>query len=515
MSAKRIIVLSCLACAIACISLMLSIANAEMDYCWNCDRWIDLPAQGSPAWQFDAYEGWFVCGGCGGTLSHTHVVECQNPTRCLYCGHTTGEGIVIREDRIMHAYSIGDQEEIFYDAEHCWHKCIYCEQPCYIQEHVDDCTERGKCIYCGHTVKANGIKIGYSLPHSGHYEHDEIYCWIVCDTCGEELDKQEHILNCRTGTCWNCNTPESAGITFSDRVHTFEYEYDAESHHGTCICGYVLQGYHWGFCVEPDLCVTCGHTTSEGIIIHEILHLDFIGGNYSFDTNYCWCVCNVCGETTEKYEHSASCLSPDTCVNCSHTTAEGININSIQHNYEWVQIGENAWDLKLSYDDTYHWYKCIDCGEETFKQKHYALCTDSSHCADCGYSFPDGTDVSIEHLAVGCHYEYSTTHHWLKCDSCGAEGSPGSASYESHSDEDNDGKCDICEAVMSDGRVAGDANGDNVLDGRDLLRLAKYLGGYSVEMDMTSADVTGDGLVDGRDLLRLAKFLGGYNVVLV
>ena len=48
-----------------------------------------------------------------------------------------------------------------------------------------------------------------------------------------------------------------------------------------------------------------------------------------------------------------------------------------------------------------------------------------------------------------------------------------------------------------------------------LLRLAKYLGGYSVEMDMTSADVTGDGLVDGRDLLRLAKFLGGYNVVLV
>ena len=68
---------------------------------------------------------------------------------------------------------------------------------------------------------------------------------------------------------------------------------------------------------------------------------------------------------------------------------------------------------------------------------------------------------------------------------------------------------------MSDGRVAGDANGDNVLDGRDLLRLAKYLGGYSVEMDMTSADVTGDGLVDGRDLLRLAKFLGGYNVVLV
>ena len=83
-------------------------------------------------------------------------------------------------------------------------------------------------------------------------------------------------------------------------------------------------------------------------------------------------------------------------------------------------------------------------------------------------------------------------------------------------------RCTKCEAVLESEvlpkleeiRVPGDMSGDGVVDGRDLIRLAKYLGGYSVDIDPKTASVNGDDVVDGRDLLRLAKFLGGYDVEL-
>ena len=59
------------------------------------------------------------------------------------------------------------------------------------------------------------------------------------------------------------------------------------------------------------------------------------------------------------------------------------------------------------------------------------------------------------------------------------------------------------------GSIIGDVNGDGTVDGRDLLRLARYLAGAGVEIDRSAADVNGDGAVDGRDVLRLAKKLAG------
>ena len=59
------------------------------------------------------------------------------------------------------------------------------------------------------------------------------------------------------------------------------------------------------------------------------------------------------------------------------------------------------------------------------------------------------------------------------------------------------------------GGIPGDVNGDGVVDGRDLLRLARYLAGANIQIDPSAADTTGDGNVDGRDVLRLAKQLAG------
>lgn len=57
--------------------------------------------------------------------------------------------------------------------------------------------------------------------------------------------------------------------------------------------------------------------------------------------------------------------------------------------------------------------------------------------------------------------------------------------------------------------VLGDLTGDGEVDGRDLLRLGKYLAGAEVELNTDAADVNKDGDVDGRDLLRLGKYLAG------
>ena len=47
------------------------------------------------------------------------------------------------------------------------------------------------------------------------------------------------------------------------------------------------------------------------------------------------------------------------------------------------------------------------------------------------------------------------------------------------------------------------------MDGRDLLRLARFIAGQDVQIDEKAADMNNDGQVDGRDVLRLAKRLAG------
>ena len=72
-------------------------------------------------------------------------------------------------------------------------------------------------------------------------------------------------------------------------------------------------------------------------------------------------------------------------------------------------------------------------------------------------------------------------------------------------------------AVTVDGRLLGDVTGDGTIDGRDLIRLRKYLAnldeatGESTVAVSSGADVTGDGAVDGRDLIRLRKYLANLN----
>ena len=78
---------------------------------------------------------------------------------------------------------------------------------------------------------------------------------------------------------------------------------------------------------------------------------------------------------------------------------------------------------------------------------------------------------------------------------------------ECYNSREQNVKVSDASVVIKKGAVPGDCNGDGIVDGRDLLRLARYVAGTGVQIDISAADVNGDGHVDGRDVLRLAKQL--------
>jgi hypothetical protein len=65
--------------------------------------------------------------------------------------------------------------------------------------------------------------------------------------------------------------------------------------------------------------------------------------------------------------------------------------------------------------------------------------------------------------------------------------------------------------------IYGDVNGDGVIDGRDIIRIRKYLSAYddgtgeSPYDIFPGADCNGDGKIDGRDLIRLRKYIASYD----
>ena len=82
--------------------------------------------------------------------------------------------------------------------------------------------------------------------------------------------------------------------------------------------------------------------------------------------------------------------------------------------------------------------------------------------------------------------------------------------------------CTVCgeketEAIPKLDFTYGDVNGDGKINGRDAIKLAKYLAAYDEDKGESSvavspgADVNGDGKINGRDLVKLRKYLANYD----
>ena len=70
--------------------------------------------------------------------------------------------------------------------------------------------------------------------------------------------------------------------------------------------------------------------------------------------------------------------------------------------------------------------------------------------------------------------------------------------------------------LTAKGNELGDTNGDDVVDGRDVVHLMRWLAeetdeetGERITINEKNSDLNGDGTVDEKDLLKLVKKLGG------
>ena len=69
-------------------------------------------------------------------------------------------------------------------------------------------------------------------------------------------------------------------------------------------------------------------------------------------------------------------------------------------------------------------------------------------------------------------------------------------------------------AVWEPDRLPGDVSGDKAVTPDDTSLLLAYLAGNDVSIVTRNANVNGDGVIDGRDALRLMKYLDGQGAVL-
>ncbi len=410
--------------------------------------------------------------GCAAALAetgHEHWAVCTAPDVCAECGEKN-----VEISHISHRFG-----RAAYDDEYHWWICEECGEEDR-SPHWTYCDAPNVCEICG----AKDVKMEF-VSHNYEWEdakHDGLYHWWICLKCGETVDKSPHWALCdEPDVCADCG---AAGVTMDSVVHECNWEdarYDGETHWWLCErCGEKVDQYgHWAECDSPDECAVCG---AKQVSMVYISHLFNEGEPRHDDTSH-WLTCERCGEKANQSEHWAFCGKPDECAVCG---AKNVSMEYVSHPFE------------MKYDGAHHWLFCPVCGEECEKTEHVVYCGAPDACWICGAPYKG----EIRHVVQSPddYREYDGTCHQFECGHCHE------MILEKH--VFIDGVCQLC-GYGQTAAPKGDSNGDGKVDGRDVLRIARYIAGNGVTIDMAASDLNGDGKVDGRDVLRLAKQLAG------
>ena len=491
MTKKLVLIGMLLFLAVFCVNVKAENQHEHYAYCDNLSVCAEcgMEYSGLAVWHdLEAFDDGdqclIVCKKCGYYFTQQHFVYCDNPNQCAGCGKLNPKVAELHHDW---GYISIDK----YNHQGVCKKCG--EKDSEIYTHQANCDTPNTCSGCGKNI-SDGIVISRwwhecTIDESRRiYHYNETDCWYDCADCGASFynyDRGPHLATCvMPDTCMHCGAKTSDGIVIGDIVHIsqYEYHYDEEKHWFNCLnCGPFDEWPHWAECTSPDVCVECGA---------KDVNMDYISHDYDFlldreyDNEYHWWNCTQCGEKAEISTHWAYCNDPNVCAICG---AENVTMEEISHLYSWI-------DAK--YDNEYHWCICEWCGENIEKGKHKVYCDAPGVCAVCGIPY-NGELIHVNNN-IDEYTPYNEIYHQFEC-----EYGHGLI-LERH--DFIDGVCRMCgyvEPVIQ----KGDSNGDGVVDGRDLLRLARYIAGSGVDINVSAADLNGDGIVDGRDVLRLAKKL--------
>ena len=337
---------------------------------------------------FDANYHQGECVKCGKmTEEEQHYAVCTDPNTCVICG---GEGVELTYTR--HGDSVFAQDPEFHG-----NKCADCGEWFWTDYHIGSCLDKTTCHECGATGEDVEIA-GYTHPN---YEvtYDNTKHYDTCVDCGTITWSGEHYTYCDDTTV--CRYCDAADVTFADHYHTggYHYEYNATEHQQICnTCEQVIEtSVHSAWCTEPEVCGDCGATD---VTIAKLMH-DGVD-EYLSDDTYHWQNCSICGQDTEKKEHTVNCSSPDCCLECAAT-----GIVQADPNLEHVFPEEH-----YLADEGYHYYRCEVCGVG-YGYGHTGPC-DGNTCDTCGE-----TGVLINQPTHEVVYEITDDRHTGICSVCG------------------------------------------------------------------------------------------------
>ena len=396
------------------------------------------------------------------------------------------------------------------------------------------------------------------------------YTYCVCKNCGDtylenETPAKNHSYKVIKTVESNC---EEAGYTlYKCSCGEQYYEYTAAAGHKYSQTAVVeptekTQGY------TQYNCSVCGRTKYDDFknpLSHSFVVETVAPGCET--AGYTKHTCSTCGETYTDSEvaalgHSYKCeikvqssceekgKAIYTCTRCGDSYEE--EISETGHNYV-VEHEQEATCTESGYIE----YIC-QCGsrkkEETASAaghdyvkisetegsctKNVTTTYECSHCGDKydtvtkapGHIFGDEYDETVEGDCTHAGYKKKN------CTVCGHEEYFDIVAPDGHKFSDwtvtkpataeseglRERTCTVCGeketgAIPKLDFIYGDVNGDGKINGRDAIKLAKYLAAYDEDKGESSvavspgADVNGDGKINGRDLVKLRKYLANYD----
>ena len=276
------------------------------------------------------------------------------------------------------------------------------------------CKELATCTGCGQSygTYAAHNKGEATLPTQNA---EGGYHYYLCTACGEEFDKE----TCEGGTatckdlaiCTGCG--QSYG-TLAEHAPSADWSQDATKtyhYHACTVCGEELGVTNCSggtaSCKELASCTECGNTYGG--------YADHVKGDQLQNTalNYHYYFCSVCEQEVEVeqcYGGSASCEERAICQGCGNAYGE------LVHNKDTV--------LKQNVEEGYHYYSCVDCGEELDVEAcHGGTAADCQHlplCAVCGNTYGEEYGAHTMEPIASRHEENPGQYHVLTYPCCGA-----------------------------------------------------------------------------------------------
>ena len=377
---------------------------------------------------------------------HVHTASCADPTTCIVCGATTGDGSAIGD--LVHNYEYQP-----YTAEMHSVVCGQCGVEFYGMHSAvcSDHSEPDACFLCG-AKTSDGAQMSY-VEHDYQNQYDATRHWIECTGCGLVNSEGNHYANsCADTACAVCGATEAegakwykthkamcdgdtctvCGILLADitsewesfwpnhYVEEYTMEHNETEHWQVCPgCGYVepfSKGPHSARCDNPGTCSRCGVTVAEGAVISNITHAVSGGQLVPVSATEHGRICDDCGEISNRSPHCSTCDHADVCSECGASVADGAVISVLYHTYDYSDMRSDANE---------HYNLCTVCGEKVNCVKHYSSCQNPGICGGCGATAENGAIITVSHGWTETLAGYAPTcaqaglTDGVKCNTCG------------------------------------------------------------------------------------------------